>query len=138
MLKKYERNPPAVVATILAGIGVLFSGFLTIEKLFTGSCTISEGCTSVFGIPSCVYGLVLFLIILITGILTLFRRKRGRGVRKILLLIASFIGVVFSLAVTLTELKPCPGGCTFTLFLPACAYGFVLFLAILTLVLTNK
>lgn len=48
--------------------GALFSGFLTVQKLTTNTCILGEACQKVGPLPACAYGLIIYLIILITSI----------------------------------------------------------------------
>jgi uncharacterized membrane protein len=55
--------------------GLLFSGYLSYTELFAGFCGASKlgmgSCTNVFQIPACIYGFVMYLIVLIISILGL-------------------------------------------------------------------
>lgn len=50
--------------------GMLFSGYLSYTELFKGACPLG-GCSNILGIPACVYGFVMYLIVLIISILGL-------------------------------------------------------------------
>ncbi len=67
-----EKN--SLIKTILGVsiIGVLFSGYLTYQDLAkTGvSCTIGTNST-ILGLPVCVYGLIMYLLIFTLSILAL-------------------------------------------------------------------
>jgi len=54
--------------------GLLFSGYLSYSELFLGVCALGEGCSFVLGLPSCIYGFVMYLIIFIVA---------GWGMKKI-------------------------------------------------------
>jgi len=45
-------------------IGVLFSGYLSYVELTSKICSLG-GCTNLFGMPACVFGFVLFLVMLV-------------------------------------------------------------------------
>ena len=51
--------------------GVLFSGYLSYTELFQQVCALGTCSTTVFNVPSCVYGFVMYLIGLIISILGL-------------------------------------------------------------------
>jgi uncharacterized membrane protein len=51
--------------------GILFSGYLSYSELFLGVCVLGEGCSFVLGLPSCVYGFAMYLIIFIISLLSL-------------------------------------------------------------------
>jgi uncharacterized membrane protein len=40
--------------------GMLFSGYLSYIELVRNTCALGGGCTSVIGLPSCVYGFVMY------------------------------------------------------------------------------
>ena len=71
----------AALKTILwiSVAGMLFSGYLSYTELFAGFCgseQLNMGvCTSVFQIPACVYGFVMYLIVFIISILGLRNKK---------------------------------------------------------------
>ncbi len=63
---------------IILGIaiaGMLFSGYLSYGELFAKVCPIGGGCTSVASIPACVYGFVMYTIVLIVSALGLKAKK---------------------------------------------------------------
>ena len=55
--------------------GMLFSGYLSYGELFQKVCTAAKlgmgTCTNVGGIPACVYGFFMYLIVFIVSILGL-------------------------------------------------------------------
>ena len=56
-------------------LGMLFSGYLSYGELIARSCYATQlglgACTQVAGIPACVYGFVMYVIIFIIAILGL-------------------------------------------------------------------
>jgi len=52
-------------------LGILFSGYLSYKELFTGVCPLGGSCPSVATLPACVYGLVMYLIVLVISLLGL-------------------------------------------------------------------
>jgi uncharacterized membrane protein len=60
---------------VIAILGMAFSGYLSYTELFAGFCGAAKlgmgNCTNVFQIPACVYGFVMYLIVLIIAILGL-------------------------------------------------------------------
>ncbi|MEK6937465.1 MAG: hypothetical protein AABX04_00330 [Nanoarchaeota archaeon] len=56
--------------------GMAFSGYLSYGELFQGSCPVSGGCSSVLGLPACVYGFVMYLLVSIVCILGLKEKKK--------------------------------------------------------------
>lgn len=59
--------------------GMLFSGYLSYGELIANACYATQigmgACTSVAGIPACVYGFVMYLIVFIISILGLKGKK---------------------------------------------------------------
>ncbi len=108
---------------LLALVGVLFSGYLTISRLVFGICPLNEGCPRFLGYPACWFGLGFFLTLLILSLL-----------KKIKLLrIVSGLAIIFALYTTYNDLTfpNCPGGvCRYSLLLPTCIYGLVMFLGV--------
>lgn len=60
----------------IALAGLLFSGFLSYKELFGGACA------WILGLPSCVYGFVMYLIVFTLALLAVMearsKRKKGR------------------------------------------------------------
>lgn len=59
----------------IAIAGLLFSGYLSYTELFAHFCGAAKlglgTCTNVFQIPACVYGFVMYLIVLVISIMGL-------------------------------------------------------------------
>lgn len=51
------------IISIVSLIGVIFSGYLSFSEINSGTCSVG-GCTQILGLPTCIYGLVMYLIIL--------------------------------------------------------------------------
>lgn len=51
-------------------LGLLFSGYLSYSELFGGKCALG-GCSFVLGVPACVYGFIMYLIIFSISLLGL-------------------------------------------------------------------
>jgi len=56
-------------------VGVLFSGYLSYTEIFQEVCALGTCSTTVFTIPSCVYGFVMYLAILIISIIGVKSKK---------------------------------------------------------------
>ncbi len=61
--------------------GMLFSGFLTYNEMFRGSCAIG-GCSYVLGFPACVYGFVMYAIVFIICLLGLYYGETEKKRKK--------------------------------------------------------
>ena len=60
------------VVSGIALIGVLFSGYLSYTEIFQQTCALGGGCTiTIFSLPSCVYGFLMYLIVLIIALVGL-------------------------------------------------------------------
>ena len=59
---------------IISLLGLLFSGYLSYGELFSKSCYIG-GCSSVGGVPACVYGFVMYLFVFLISIAGLRSRN---------------------------------------------------------------
>lgn len=74
-----KKRVAFIIILCIAIAGILFSGYLSYTEIFAGFCGASElgmgQCTNVFQIPACVYGLVMYLAVLIISICGL-RSKR--------------------------------------------------------------
>jgi len=49
-------------------VGILFSGYLTVTEISAKVCSIG-GCQQILGLPTCAYGLAMYLIAFIVSIL---------------------------------------------------------------------
>ena len=60
---------------ILSIAGMAFSGYLSATELFQKVCAIGGGCSLLAGIPTCVYGFVMYTIVFIISLLGLRGKK---------------------------------------------------------------
>ncbi len=60
---------------VLAAAGLLFSGYLSYNELFAGAaaCGVPGG-GLIFGLPACVYGFFMYLLVLIIALLSMRTR----------------------------------------------------------------
>lgn len=119
---------------LISLIGSLFSGYLTYTKLFLGFCPINEGCANLWGYPVCVYGFILFFILLLSSIAFYYKDDLFN---KFLILKISFIGILFSLYYAIIELF-FTQNTRFSLGMPTCVYGLFMFTAIFIIHLKNN
>jgi uncharacterized membrane protein len=57
---------------VISLIGVLFSGYLSYTEIFQKACALGTGtCSNVFMIPSCVYGFIMYFVVLIISVMGL-------------------------------------------------------------------
>jgi uncharacterized membrane protein len=70
-----EKDTALKVILVIAIGGMLFSGYLSYGELIQQTCVLGGGCSSLFGIPVCVYGFVMYTLVLIVSILGLKAKK---------------------------------------------------------------
>jgi len=63
------------IVLALAVAGMLFSGYLSYGELARQVCPLSGACTSVGGVPACVYGFIMYLAVFVIAILGLRSKK---------------------------------------------------------------
>lgn len=129
------REPPVYMrierylkaAPWLSLAGVLFAGYLSSIKLFSGACAFSEPCPTLWGYPSCVYGFFIFLALF--AVSTVAYYKKVRTVWPIRTnLILSLSGILFAGYFAVPEIVAVLShGTRYTLGLPTCVYGLVFF-----------
>jgi uncharacterized membrane protein len=59
------------IILLIAIFGACFSGYLSYNELVKNVCVLGGSCPSVFNLPACVYGLVMYIIVGIIAILGL-------------------------------------------------------------------
>ncbi|MDE1824713.1 MAG: hypothetical protein KGI00_03740 [Candidatus Micrarchaeota archaeon] len=116
--------------TVFALAGTLFSGYLTAYTFLSGI----PGCeVFYFGLPSCFYGFIVYLVIFIFSSLLFMATRR---MKALAMLVLSLLGMSFATYLTLTVLGNT--SCT-TLDIfgqPPCVYGLAMFLLILIIAIT--
>jgi hypothetical protein len=119
-----------LTAMYLSIAGVLFAGYLTLNKLVRNVCSFGETCPFLWGYPACLYGLILFLILFLT-ILTLLLKDDDTLASHIFLYV-SILGVLYSgyFAYKDVFFPVCGNNCVYQMGLPTCVYGFVVFVAV--------
>ncbi|MFH1364382.1 MAG: hypothetical protein ABIH52_01875 [Candidatus Aenigmatarchaeota archaeon] len=117
------------LALLFVIIGILFSGYLTVTSL-SGTCLIEGGCAEFLGTPACTYGLVMYIILLIL-FAYIIKKKSGENTGLKLILLVSFIGILFAGSLTFQEYlgqKP----------LSVCAMGLGMYILIFILSIAYK
>jgi len=69
-----KKQVSLIIILIISIAGMLFSGYLSYGELIKKTCGLG-GCSNLFGIPVCVYGFVMYLIVFIISILGLKSKK---------------------------------------------------------------
>lgn len=124
-----RRKASLIIILVIAIAGIIFSGYLSYHNLFVdGYSEAIIGCegtdpVEIFGLPTCVYGFFIYLILIVLSITAIIRDKK-RCLQKSLLIIG-IAGLLFSGYLSVYELFF--QGTEFT-ELPSCVYGFVMYL----------
>lgn len=127
---------------ILAAVGVVFSAYLSVPLLISGSCPILEGCHYLFGLPACVLSLLLFLFTLAGAVLLVDADNASAKTNLRIFLMATsgagvlLLGYVWSIEMIRPICISPP--CVYKLHAPLCEYGFVIYAIILYLVYELK
>lgn len=58
----------------LSLLGILFSGYLSYSEIVNGICVLGS-CSIVAGLPACVYGFVMFVVIFVISVLGIRAKK---------------------------------------------------------------
>jgi uncharacterized membrane protein len=69
-----KKQTALIIILIIAIAGLLFSGYLSYSEIFKKFCALGT-CTAVSGVPACVYGFVMYLILLVVAIIGLKGKK---------------------------------------------------------------
>lgn len=114
---------------IISIVGFLFSGTLTYGTLILKRCILKDPCPQYLGLSSCVYGFLIFTAILIMTIMAMTKKE---SIKKLMdgVFYVSILGILFSafsVSYQLFSMCPAQGGCTFTLLLPTCFYGLIMY-----------
>lgn len=122
-------NKHVITLFIISLCGVLFAGYLAGVKVFNKECALDTSCSYFLGLPTCIYGFVMFTILLIGASILLFSKKTSChvGILKMIFIVA-MVGSLFSLYFAAVEIM---GGVTSALILPTCAYGLIAYLIVL-------
>ena len=114
--------------------GVLFAGYLSSVRFFTDTCAFNEPCPYFLGYPACYFGFAMYLLMTLVialyyfGILT-----KQRALTKVVVI--SGAGILFAGFFTLKEMPQLfvNGMSAYLLGLPTCAYGLLVYTAIMVL-----
>jgi len=125
-----SKKTALTVIMVVAICGIIFSGYLTYYNLLGPGChkaIISCGSNPVeiLGLPQCVYGLAMYVIVAVLAGLAM-RINSRKGLMTSIKVI-SLIGVLFAASLSYYELFVVETGVS---GLPACVYGFFLYLVI--------
>lgn len=111
---------------VLTAAGVVFSGYLSAVKLFSGSCAFGESCPYFLGYPACWYGFAMYLAMFIAALAAATGNAAPPTAFKAAVWV-SIAGIIFSGSFVVTELV-----------LSTCAYGLAFYVAILVVALLAR
>lgn len=81
-----EQKTALQIIRIISLIGILFSGYLSYNELFGGGCRNTfiqcSSTFSLFSMPACVYGLVMYTLVFLITMFGLHSNKKGKEVKK--------------------------------------------------------
>jgi len=125
-----QNNARSVGAVIFALGGLVFSGYLSFEKLFAGSCAFDSTCPTFIGYPACYFGFAMFFVLAALSF-ALVASETGK------LMIARFIawistaGALFALYFSLYEIPVFLSGGSVMRMPPSCVIGLFFYLGAL-------
>lgn len=121
-------------SSLLAAGGVIFAGYLSSLKLFSGVCAFGEPCPYFLGYPACYFGFLFFLAMTINSLLGYFKKASKKRIETNLSV--SLAGSVFAGYFVTQEIVGAIGAktvITYGLGLPTCVYGLIFYLIIFVL-----
>jgi len=66
-----KKQISLIIILIISIAGLSFSGYLSYSELLKKTCSLGQSCQSLAGIPVCVYGFIMYLLVFIISILGL-------------------------------------------------------------------
>ena len=74
---KLDATKGLKAIAVLSVAGLLFSGYLSYNELWGGAAACGvPGSGLIFGLPACVYGFFMYLLVLAIAVLSLQNKKR--------------------------------------------------------------
>ncbi len=127
-----ERVPLSIkLITGFSIAGLLFSGYLSAVKFFSGSCAVRESCPYFLGWPVCVYGFTMYVALTVLSVLILTKRLDSyKGLLGVS--VVSFAGILFSGYFSAIELPALMqnGFAAYTFGVPTCMLGLVMYMLV--------
>lgn len=132
-------NKVNLAVLILSISGLMFSGYLSSYKILNQSCALGESCPYFMGLPACYFGFIMYFTLTIFSAALVTKLIKKKWAISIILIV-SFIGILFSGYFTLLEIPVLleSGIKVYTLGLPTCAFGLILYTLIFSLVFFKK
>ncbi len=125
-MEKFSKMHYTMFAFIAAGLA--FSGYLAATKFFSDTCAFGATCPIFLGYPACYTGFLVYAIISIVAIISLFKKELSR-ILLVTITGVSFFGVLFSGKLTLAEMSVLfeQGFVPFVKSLPLCSVGLIFY-----------
>jgi uncharacterized membrane protein len=70
-----DKSTSLKIVLALSVAGMLFSGYLSYGELVEKTCPLGGGCSSLMGLPTCVYGFVTYLAVFVVSLMGLRSKK---------------------------------------------------------------
>jgi uncharacterized membrane protein len=70
-----DKSTSLKVILVISVAGLLFSGYLSYGELVQKECPLGGGCSSLLGVPTCLYGFVMYLLIFVLSLMGLRSKK---------------------------------------------------------------
>lgn len=133
------RRPFAyALIAVFAAAGSTLSGYLSYINLWGSGCeeafiscsASAAGPVVIFGLPNCMYGFVMFFIVLVLALVSIFRDLLKVRTTTFWL---SIVGTLFAFGLSVYEIFWLKASS-----LPACVYGFIFYFCILGLSIMQR
>ena len=110
--------------------GAVFSGVLGLRQLAGQTCTLSTSCALLLGYPACLFGLVVYVLLMIVGWFGLVQGLQASSLRRAAL-VFSGMGMLLAGWFAVTEMwNYLTGGFLYDINPPIHMYGLALFFVI--------
>jgi uncharacterized membrane protein len=124
-------NTKIISLFVLSICGLLFSGYMSAIKFFSGTCVFNEPCPYFLGFPACYYGFAMFLLLSLSSFALLIRYMDPDKMIRSILTISTF-GILFAGYFTLKEIPVLltKGFSEYLFGLPTCAVGLIFYISV--------
>lgn len=111
--------------------GFLFSGYLSVVKLFSNTCAVQGGCPFFLGLPACYFGFVIYVALVALSVAAIRRRMPFHGA-LIAIIAVALLGILFAGYLTFTEFSAfIKTGFSGAFGVPTCLIGLMFYMIIL-------
>jgi len=70
-----KKKTSLITILCISIAGMAFSGYLSFFELFQKVCPVGGGCSNILGLPTCVYGLGMYIAVFVIALLGLMSKK---------------------------------------------------------------